>query len=129
MVDWWCVWSLSFLGVRCARIVAVFTLQLAGTALYRATPFRSWVTVTEYGVVIHLSLPPSPPSLPPLPPSLPPLREEKERMYQEEMDRLEREQMRALEEESLERKRTIESDQAIQNLDQVQYTGYNSCNI
>ena len=50
-------------------------------------------------------------------------------MYQEEMDRLEREQMRALEEESLERKRTIESDQAIQNLDQVQYTGYNSCNI
>jgi hypothetical protein len=55
--------------------------------------------------------------------------EEKERMYQEEMDRLEREQMRALEEESLERKRTIESDQAIQNLDQVQYTGYNSCNI
>ena len=69
MVDWWCVWSLSFLGVRCARIVAVFTLQLAGTALYRATPFRSWVTVTEYGVAIHLSLPPSPPSLPSLPPS------------------------------------------------------------
>ena len=37
------------------------------------------------------------------------------------MDRLERERLRALEEESLERKRTIDSDQTIQNLDQVQY--------
>ena len=47
------------------------------------------------------------------------VREEKERLYQEEMDRLERERLRALEEESLEKKRTIEADQTIQNLDQV----------
>lgn len=56
--------------------------------------------------------------LPPPPLSLS-VREEKERLYREEMDRLERERLRALEEESLEKKRTIESDQTIQNLDQV----------
>ena len=41
------------------------------------------------------------------------------RLYQEEMDRLERERLRDLEEESLEKRRTIDSDKTIQNLDQV----------
>ena len=44
---------------------------------------------------------------------------EMERLYQEEMERLERERLEALERASAVQQQTLESDTALQNLDEV----------